>query len=182
MKDVIFVTGNQKKAEYFSKMVGVDVPHMKLDVDEIQSTDLVEIITHKAKQAYEQAQRPVIVEDTRLSFNALGGLPGPFVKWFLDTLGDEGLCRLLDSYDDRSAVAGAAMAYYDGSLLEVFEKELPGTIADKPKGSNGFGWNRIFIPAGSTITLGEMTDDAFKKQYCKIKPFDELSAFLKSRT
>jgi non-canonical purine NTP pyrophosphatase (RdgB/HAM1 family) len=180
--NVVYVTGNEHKAKHFSEMVGMYIENVAVDIDEIQSLSLREIIEYKAKQAYDKVKKPVIVEDTKLIFNALGSLPGPLIKWFLDELKVEGLCKLLDGYDDRTAVAGAAIAYYDGVNLEIFEKELIGIIADKPKGKSGFGWNVIFIPNGSTQTLGEMNDVEFKKYYAKIKPFWEISKFLKNLT
>ena len=176
--NVVYVTGNPHKAKYFNKMVGLSLQHKKFDVDEIQSLDSVEIIKHKAKQAYKLAKCPVIIEDTKLTFNALGRLPGPFIKWFQQESGEEGLCRLLDGYNDRSTIAGAAMAYYDGMKLEVFESELRGKIVQNPIGDNGFGWNVIFKPEGANVTLGQMSEKEFKKWYAKVKPFAELKAFL----
>lgn len=179
--NVVYVTGNPDKAKYFARMTKMDIPHMSFDVDEVQSTSLSEIVEHKARQAYELAKCPVIVEDTKLSFKALGALPGPLIKWFFQELGDDGLCRLLDRYNDRTAFAGAAMAYYDGVNLEIFERELEGSIADSPsKNNTGFGWNNIFIPTGAKITLAEMSEKEFEKYYAKIKPFDEVVIFLKT--
>jgi inosine triphosphate pyrophosphatase len=178
MKKIVYVTGNAHKSEYFAKIMGMDIKQMKVDVDEIQSLNLREVVKHKAYQAFELAKRPVIVEDTKMTFNALGALPGPFIKWFLDELGAEGLCKLLDGYSDRSAIAGAAIAYYDGSTLEIFEKELAGKISNKPEGTDGFGWNKIFIPEGSDMTLAEMDEVLFTNYYHKIKAFKELKKFL----
>lgn len=181
MTNVVYVTGNPNKAKYFALMTKMNIPNMSFDVDEIQSTSLREIVEHKARQAYELAKCPVIVEDTKLSFRVLGALPGPLIKWFQQELGEEGLCKLLDSYDDRTAFAGAAIAYFDGTNLEIFERELQGTIAKKPsKNNTGYGWNPIFIPKGAEITLADMTEAEFEKYYAKIKPFDEITNFLKN--
>lgn len=49
-----------------------------------------------------------MVEDTSLCFNALQGLPGPYIKWFLDKLGHDGLNRLLAGYEARMRPAGVA--------------------------------------------------------------------------
>ncbi|XP_035306734.1 inosine triphosphate pyrophosphatase isoform X3 [Cricetulus griseus] len=49
-----------------------------------------EISIQKCKEAARQVQGPVLVEDTCLCFNALGGLPGPYIKWFLEKLKPEG--------------------------------------------------------------------------------------------
>lgn len=98
-----FITGNPAKAEQLSGHLEFPVEHKKLDIPEVQSLDLKEIAEYKAREAYQQVQRPVLVEDTSLIFNALGNLPGPLIKWFLEELDNEGLCRLLDNYRDRSA-------------------------------------------------------------------------------
>jgi inosine triphosphate pyrophosphatase len=176
--NVVYVTGNKDKAKYFSELVGLEIPKMKLDIDEIQSINPRKIIEHKAKQAFSLAKCPVIIEDTKLNFSALGKLPGPFIKWFLSELGEEGLCRMLDGYNDRSATAGSLMAYYNGTNLHVFEGEIKGRIAKKPRGSGGFGWNKIFIPKGTTKTLAQMNETEFKKYYIQFKPFDKLAKFL----
>ena len=60
---------------------------------------------------------------------------------------------------DRTAVALVVYGYYDGSKLQIIEQQLQGTISDKPKGTNGFGWDPIFIPDGQNKTYGEMSDE-----------------------
>ena len=75
MQSITFITGNQKKADYLAKYLGFPIEHEKLDLDEIQSLDLREITEHKAKQAYEEMKKPVLVEDVTLEFSALGRLP-----------------------------------------------------------------------------------------------------------
>ena len=178
MKNYVYVTGNPHKAKYFAEIVGLNIDSIKVDVEEIQSLDLLEVVEHKARQAYEIAQKPVIVEDTKLVFKAMGALPGPLIKWFLDELDADGLCKILDSYNDRTAFAGAAIACFDGVNLEVFESELEGEISKKPAGADGFGWNRVFIPKGSDQTLGEMDEATFVTYYRQVKPFAEVKAFL----
>ena len=54
MKKIIFITGNQKKADYLIKYLGFPIEHMKLELDEIQSLDLREVVEHKVRQAYEK--------------------------------------------------------------------------------------------------------------------------------
>jgi len=44
---------------------------------------------------------PVMCEDTCLCFNALGGLPGPYIKWFLEKTGHAGLNNMLVAYEDK---------------------------------------------------------------------------------
>ena len=52
MKTPIFISGNQNKIDYLSKTLGLNLPHQKIDLDEIQSADPKVVIEHKVKQAY----------------------------------------------------------------------------------------------------------------------------------
>lgn len=178
--NVTFVTGNPGKAHYFSKLVGMDIENRAVDTDEIQSLDLEEIVTHKAKQAYAKLNRPVIVEDTSFIINSFGKLPGPFIKWFEESMGFEKICRLADIGEDRGAKASSIYAYYDGKKLKLFPGELDGTVSDHPRGKTGFGWNPIFIPHYSNQTLAEMNDEDFKQAYIQIKSIFKVRDFLNS--
>ena len=75
MQSITFITGNQKKADYLAKYLGFPIEHEKINLDELQSLDLREIVEHKVKQAYTKVGKPVIVEDVSLEFLALGKLP-----------------------------------------------------------------------------------------------------------
>jgi non-canonical purine NTP pyrophosphatase (RdgB/HAM1 family) len=176
----IFITSNQDKADYLAKMLGVNLEHQKIELDEIQSVDLDEIVTHKVKQAYEITHKPVLVEDVALKFNALDGLPGPFIKFFVDAPdGLEKLCRIIDSFDDRSARAECVFGYYDGDRLELFHGGLDGTIAQNPRGSGGFGWDKIFEPEGyGRRTRAELNAEENAATYATIKPFAAVREFL----
>lgn len=59
----------------------------------------------------------VMVEDTSLCFNACGGLPGPYIKWFLAKLGHDGLNRMLVGFEDKTAYAQCIFAFTPGALL-----------------------------------------------------------------
>ena len=175
----VFITGNQNKADYLSRQLGVELDHQKIDLLELQSTDLHEIVAHKLKQAYETVQKPVLVEDVSLVFNALGDLPGPYIKWFVDHAGDVACCKMLDGFDDRSAVIRCTFGYFDGEIMEFFDSELPGTIAEHPAGENGFGFDQFFINEGYTITRAEMTQEENELTYATMmKPFAKVRDYL----
>ena len=177
----VFITGNQYKADYLSRKLGVTLEHQKIDLVEMQSTDLHEIVAHKLRQAYKICQKPVLVEDVSLVFNALGDLPGPYIKWFIDHAGDEACCRMLDGFADRSAVVQCTFGYFDGQMMKFFDSELPGMISDKPKGKNGFGFDRFFINDGYTITRAEMTQEDNERTYAELmKPFAKVKNFIQT--
>jgi inosine triphosphate pyrophosphatase len=176
----VFITGNQNKVEYLRRTVGLTVPHQKIDLDEIQSPDPAIVTEHKVRQAYDIIQKPVLVEDTYLSFNALNGLPGTFVKFFVESPnGLENMCRMLDGLGDRSAYAGATYAYYDGVEVIIFPGRMNGHIADHPRGNGGYGWDQIFEPEGyNGLTRAELSPELDTETYNKIRDTDSLRSFL----
>ncbi len=180
MVKATFITGNASKAEYFHKYAGLEIDHHKLDQEEIQSLDLVEVVTHKAKQAYAVLKRPVFVEDVSLEIASLGRLPGTFIKFFIDELGLEKICRLADITDDRSAIGRTAYAYCDEHGVKVFEGQIRGTIPEHPLGESGFGWDPIFIPEGYSVSRAQLSEQDYETVYLQIKPIKQLAEYIKS--
>lgn len=124
---------------------------------------------------------PVITEDTCLCFNALGGLPGVYIKWFLARLHPEGLYRLLHGWSDKSAVALCTFAYSDGQSEEVrlFQGRCEGEIVE-PRGSREFGWDPVFQPQGYKLTYAEMDKAEKNKISHRAKALEELRKNLNS--
>ena len=94
-----FVTGNAKKLEEVRAILGgetlpVNIVSQKIDLPELQG-EPDEISRQKCELAVKEVGGPVMVEDTSLCFNALGGLPGPYIKWFLEKTGHTGLNNLV---------------------------------------------------------------------------------------
>jgi inosine triphosphate pyrophosphatase len=84
------------------------------------------IVTKKCEAAYEQFQCSVLVEDTCLSIECLQGLPGPYVKWFLDKIGTEGLYRMTAGYTDKRAVIRCLLGFLDNETgqCHIFKVRL----------------------------------------------------------
>ena len=88
-----FVTSNPNKFRELSDLLEFNLSRVEHDLQEIQTTDLHELVKFKLRQAYEHVQAPVIVEDTSLYFEAWSELPGPLVKFFLKNIGLSGMVR-----------------------------------------------------------------------------------------
>lgn len=178
IQTLTFITGNPAKAEQLTHHLNYPVTHKKLDLPEIQSLDLREIVKRKAKEAYKEVGGPVIVEDTSLIFHALGKLPGPLIKWFLTELDNDGLCKLLDGYEERNAIGQVCVGLYDGREIHFFEGEQRGMVAQNPRGEKGFGWDPIFIPEGHAKTWGEMDREEQKETSMRRVALKKLEKFL----
>ncbi len=101
------ITGNKNKLAEFQKIVPTDkyeLNNISLDLPELQG-DCIEIAKEKVKLAFKQTGKATLTEDTSLCFKAMKGMPGPYIKWFLDALGHEGLNKMLVGFEDYSAYA-----------------------------------------------------------------------------
>lgn len=148
-----FVTGNANKLREVKAILEptIQVESKSLDIDEIQGS-INEITQSKCRKAAELIGGPVLVEDTALCFNSLGGLPGPYVKHFLTTTGHDGLNNLLAAYPDKSAEAVCTFGYSEGPNQEpvLFQGRCPGSIVPA-RGPARFGWDPIFEYQGQTF-------------------------------
>jgi inosine triphosphate pyrophosphatase len=151
------VTGNAGKLSEWKRLLPeeFEIEAIDIDLDEIQSMDLEAIVADKAKRAYEIVKKPVLVEDISAGLEKLGGLPGPFIKFFVKSLG-EGALHILADREGEKATVICGIAYYDGVTMFTVEGKVQGTVTT-PKGENGFGFDKAFIPEGQMKTYGEMT-------------------------
>ena len=180
MKKITFITGNKEKVAQLTRHFSLSLEHQALDLPEIQSLDVKEVANYKAMEAYKIVGKPIMVEDTALTFNAFGKLPGPFVKFFLETVGNEGMTKMLKNFDDRSALAEVCFAICDEDGVKLFHASIEGSIADSPRGEQGFGWDPIFIPKGYEKTWGEMTIEAQHQTSMRRKALKDLQKYLES--
>lgn len=153
----ILVTGNENKWIEAQRILGAPLERIALDLPEIQAPTTREAALEKARAAFAIVKRPLIVEDVGVELRAFGGFPGPFIK-FWETLGGlDSICRALDGLPTREATAVSALGIVDASGVRVLEGRTGGVIASAPRGTNGFGWDGIFVPEGGTRTFAEMT-------------------------
>jgi XTP/dITP diphosphohydrolase len=181
MRKLIFITGNQHKADFLAKHLGLPVAHHKLDLEEVQSLDPHTVVEYKARQAYKILGNPVLVEDAGLIFTAMGRLPGTFVKWFIKEIGYEGLLRLANSLPEQTAVARVCYGLYDGREVQFFDGEMHGHIAKKARGGDrGFGFDPIFINEGFEKTRAEMAEKEYDHTSYRTEAIGKLRDYLQN--
>ena len=150
---------------------------------EIQGASIEYIAEYKATYASKQLGCAVITEDTCLCFDALNGLPGPYIKWFLDKLGHVGLNKMISGFDDKSAKAVCTLAYCEGPESEpmVFQGVTDGTIV-MPRGPLNFGWDPIFQPNHpSMLTFAEMDSSIKNSISHRYKALDLMKSYFMER-
>ena len=134
------------------------------EIDETGAS-FAENATLKAKAHAEQTKLWTLADDSGLEVEALGGAPGVLSARYAgkDASDAERVARLLSELSragDRRRTArfvcAIAVADAKGSLVNVSLGVCEGRIADAPRGTNGFGYDPVFIPDGYTQTFGEL--------------------------
>lgn len=157
LSKALLVTGNPGKAREVVRILGIEIAHAPLDLPEIQELDVGAILRDKAERALRHFHRPVVVDETSLELAALGGFPGPLIKWLLRAVGADGIARLTAKLGAPRAVARCAVLYRDDHSSFLGEGATEGRIVT-PRGAAGFGWDPVFLPDGETRTYAELDD------------------------
>ncbi|HVR11281.1 MAG TPA: non-canonical purine NTP pyrophosphatase [Thermoanaerobaculia bacterium] len=153
----VLVTGNPGKLAEARRLAGPGLGAVEVDLPEIQSLDLLEVLRHKGEEAWRRLRRPLVVEEAGLDLAALGGFPGPLVKWMLAAAGAGTLARTALALGDPRAIARAALYYRDADRTLVAEGAAPGILVLPARGEHGFGWDPVFQADGLDRTFGELT-------------------------
>lgn len=179
MNDLYFITGNAGKFADAASLIP-ELKQLDIDLPEIQSVDSKEVIQHKLDVASKSHDGNFIVADASIRLSALGGLPGPLIRWFYQTLGNDGIYDLVRRYDNDQVFFVCELGLlYDGEI-NFFESTLEGKIVE-PKGTNGFAWDPIFKPVNAEKTFGEMTRDEKSEYNTLIDALKKLQMFLEEK-
>ncbi len=172
-----FTTGNVNKFKEAQKIVS-DLKQLDIDLLEIQEIDAYEVIRAKLKEAQKHHKGTFVVEDTSLYLECLNGLPGPLIKWFEKSIGNEGLYDIAHKYDNYNAQAKTVVGYSDNNgNIEFFEGVIEGKIVS-PQGDGDFGWGPIFVPDGQEKTFAQMNKEEKNKISMRKFAFEKLKEFL----
>ena len=155
----VLVTGNANKRREAERIVGHRLETVEIDLPEIQSGDLIEVLRFKAEAAWQRLERPVVVEETGLELACMNGFPGPLVKWMLEAVGDEGIAQVAIRAGDPGVVARCALMLLDGEREVIAEGSTAGRLVLPPRGVGGFGWDPVFEPDGLERTYAELGDE-----------------------
>jgi inosine triphosphate pyrophosphatase len=156
MTTTYFITGNKNKFKE-AKAILPDIEQLDIDLPEIQAIDAQVVIKAKLEAAFEHRRGNFIVEDTSLYLDCLNGLPGPLIKWFMKTIGNDGLHELAAKFGNYKVQAKTVIGYAKNKdEIYFFEGVVNGSITAPAHGSD-FGWDPIFKPDQSDKTYAYMS-------------------------
>ena len=196
---VWFLTSNQGKlaeaAHHFAN-IGMVVQALEVPdgaIVEPQASDLETVAEAKLRQALAHLPHEgalVMVEDAGLFVEALDGFPGVYSSYVHETVGNQGMVRLLEHLhsDDpvmakrlRAASFHAVAALWDGERILFGRGECKGSIASEIQGDAGFGYDPIFIPADLDDDGESLTPDVLGVVSTHGKTFGAVGVELKHR-
>ena len=186
MEEIVFVTHNKGKiASAKRELKNVDFKIFEYDLDEPRSDDIKYISKYKVMEAYEIVKKPCISLDSGFWIDELDGFPRAFVNFTLDTIGINGILKLMEQIENRSCRFTECLSYYDGKNIYQFMGKHEGTLTKEILGNDSTKkWSDlwyIFKPEGYEKTLAQMTDIERENRvkYNSVSAFTEFSKWYK---
>jgi len=182
MNSITFLTGNKGKLAEAHYIFKENIYNIDVDTDEIQSINGEEVIRHKMETSLEDNDyfqgQSVFCEDTSLEIENMNGFPGALVKFYYNSLGDEGFVKF-NGNSRATMISWIAYANFETGI-HYFTSETKGTIPNTPvMGSYGFGFDAVFVPDGSTKSLAQMPPEEKMLYSARYKALLKLKEYLK---
>jgi XTP/dITP diphosphohydrolase len=165
-KSITFITSNKHKVKeatgIFHKF-GITVEHVDLGYPEIQG-DLRDVARYGAQHAARRLETPIIVEDAGLFIKTLKWFPGSYSSYIQETLGNQGILKLMSDVNDRYAEFRSVIGFCTPKTEpKIFLGTVKGHISYEEKGEYGFAYDPLFYPEGYDKTFGELKRDEKNK-------------------
>ncbi len=158
-RPLALVTQNEHKLEELRPLFEeyqIKFEPVAIEKFEIRSDTVEEIARIAAEHAFESLEYPTVVDDTGLHINSLNGFPRTYPAFVLETIGTQGILKLMHGLENREAIFTTAVGYADRSGSKTFVGSMHGSISEIEVGSGGFGYDPIFIPSGYDRTYAEL--------------------------
>ena len=158
MKLKVITSNSGKVAEYQKAFdeLGIEMEHYRLPYDEVQTSDLEEVVNKGMDEIISKGVRNFIVDDTGLFIDSLKGFPGVWSAYAQKTIGNKGILKLMDGVEDRGAEFRCCIGCDIEGERIVVVGVCRGYITESEKGTDGFGFDPIFSPDGK-LTFAEMS-------------------------
>ncbi|WP_211245207.1 RdgB/HAM1 family non-canonical purine NTP pyrophosphatase [Thermonema rossianum] len=196
MEKICFATHNANKLKEVRQLFQeAGLPFLLVSLDDIGCTeDIAETAETlegnamlKARHIWTHYHMPVFADDTGLEVKALQGAPGVYSARYAgpqksDSDNVKKLLEALRGIENRQARFRTCIAFIDTDGQEhLFEGIVEGHITHMPRGTQGFGYDPVFCPAGDTRTFAEMPLDEKNKISHRARAFQAFCRWLRSQ-
>lgn len=187
MSKIHFATSNLGKLKEAKKLLGplgFEVEQLNIPYPEIQGPTLEEVAAFGMKWILKEheIEGALMIEDAGLFVHTLSDFPGVYSKFVFTTIGCDGVLRLLEGKEERSAHFEAVVAYCEkGREPSIYKGRVDGEISEEPKGEHGFGYDPIFVPQGESRTFAEMEIEEKNQHSHRALALQKLADFLQKR-
>ncbi len=150
MKLKVITSNPGKVAEYQKSFedLGIEMEHVKIPYDEIQTSDLEEVVEKGMESLRATGLKNFIIDDSGMFIDALKGFPGVYSAYVQKTIGNKGVLKQMENVENRNAVFKCCIGCdIDGETI-IVTGECKGWILDGEYGTEGFGYDPIFSPDG----------------------------------
>ena len=160
MKLKVITSNPGKVAEYEKELsqFGIEMEHLRHPYDEVQTSDLEEVVNKGMDAIIAEGIRDFIVDDSGLFIDALKGFPGVWSAYAQKTIGNPGILKLMDGVEDRGAEFRCCIGCDIAGKRIVVTGKCRGVIKDSEKGSERFGLDPVFSQDGKR-TFAEIPMD-----------------------
>lgn len=180
-KKILYVTGNKFKvltAEKILNPLGFEVEAKKIECPEIQANSIEEVAMYSSQYASKALGMNTLKNDSGLVIPVLGGFPGPYTRYVEETITEDGILKLMENIEDRTAYFIEVLAYTQYNEEPItFISRTEGTIAREKSGEYGWSYDKIFIPKGESKTLACFPDDERWKFWDELA-YEQLAEYL----
>ena len=192
MKALVFATRNSHKASEINNLLGGLYQISELDAigiteDIPENGDTLEAnAREKARYVYDRTGLDVFADDTGLEVEALGGRPGVYTARYAGEECDsvknmKKLLAELEGQPNRRARFRTVICLIEGGVEHLFEGVVNGTITKSFSGTEGFGYDPIFMPDGENRTFAEMPLSEKNKISHRGRAVSKLVEFLQNK-
>ena len=160
--ELIFTTTNKYKinsASLVLKKYDINIIGYDVAVPEIQADTVEEIILDKVAKCYKIVGKPLVAMDSGIFIEALNGFPGPYTKYVISSIGEDGLINLVKPLTNKNCFVQRTIGYTDGIKTKIFISRGYGEIIEDKRGKNGLNYDLVFYVPTLKKTLAELSDE-----------------------
>ena len=180
---VLFATGNPGKlreVQAIFEPLGFEVQQLVDEYPEIQADTLEEVVASGLRYLFEHHRMPIIIDDSGLFIETLGGFPGVYSAYVFKTLGCKGILKQMEHIDNRRAEFRCCAGYVDkNGQIYLKTGSSQGSIIHEKRGKKGFGYDPIFVPDEHDLTFAELDMESKNKISHRGRAFEALASILK---